>query len=56
MKGNAEIKVTVAKWYTPNGRGIHGIGLEPDIKVELTTEDAQAEKDPQMDKALELLK
>ena len=56
LKGNAEIKVTVAKWYTPNGRGIHEVGLEPDVIVEITAEDTKAEKDPQMDKALELLK
>jgi carboxyl-terminal processing protease len=46
----------VAKWYTPKGRGINKTGLEPDIKVELTADDAKNKKDPQMDKALELLK
>lgn len=56
LKGNSEIKITVAKWYTPKGRGIHKVGLEPDIKVELTADDAKNTKDPQMDKALELLK
>ncbi len=56
LKNNAELKVTVAKWYTPKGRGIHKLGLEPDIKVELTPDDITNNRDPQMDKALELLK
>jgi carboxyl-terminal processing protease len=55
LKDNTEIKITVAKWYTPKGRGIHKVGLEPDVKVELTAEDFQAGKDPQMDKAVEML-
>lgn len=56
LQNSSEIKITVAKWYTPNGRGIHKIGLEPDIKVALTADDLKNNKDPQMDKALELLK
>lgn len=55
LKFESKIKITVAKWFTPNNRGINKIGLEPDIKVELTADDAKAEKDPQMDKAIELL-
>lgn len=56
LKDNSEIKITVAKWLTPNGRGINKIGLDPDVKVTLSSEDANAGKDPQMDKALDLLK
>ncbi len=56
LPGSSEIKITVAKWFTPKGRGIHKIGLEPDIKVALTADDVKDNKDPQMDKALELLK
>lgn len=56
MKDNSEIKITVAKWFTPKGRGIDRTGLEPDIKVDLTEDDIKNQKDPQMDKALELLK
>lgn len=55
LKGNSSLKLTVAKWLTPKGRDINKQGLEPDIKVELTAADAEAKKDPQMDKALELL-
>ncbi|MEN4041019.1 MAG: S41 family peptidase [Anaerolineaceae bacterium] len=50
------VRVTIARWLTPDGRQIHQVGLEPDYLVELTEEDAQAERDPQLDKAIELLK
>jgi carboxyl-terminal processing protease len=50
------VRVTIARWLTPNGQTIHEIGLEPDIVVELTEEDVAAERDPQLDKAIELLK
>jgi len=50
------VRVTIAKWLTPNERTIHGEGLTPDVKVEITDEDRQAEVDPQLDKAIELLR
>lgn len=56
LKGKSELKITVAKWFTPNGRGIDKTGLEPDVKVEMTIDDYNNKKDPQMDKALELLR
>jgi carboxyl-terminal processing protease len=49
------IRVTIAKWFTPNETQIHGIGLEPDFIVEFTLEDAEAGIDPQLEKAIELL-
>jgi carboxyl-terminal processing protease len=49
------VRVTVAKWLTPNGRTIHKLGLTPEVIVELTDEDAAAKRDPQLDKAIELL-
>jgi carboxyl-terminal processing protease len=49
------VRVTIARWLTPDGRTIHETGLEPDIVVELTEADITAERDPQLDKALELL-
>jgi len=49
------VKVTIARWLTPNERQIHGIGLTPDVEVPLTEEDVTAERDPQLDKAVELL-
>ncbi len=49
------IKVTIARWLTPNGRLIHEVGLTPDYMVELTEEDFEAGIDPQLDKAIEVL-
>lgn len=49
------VRVTIAKWLTPNGRTIHKLGLTPDVVVELTEEDAKADRDPQLDKAVEIL-
>jgi carboxyl-terminal processing protease len=50
------LKITVAKWLTPKGTSISLKGLTPDYKVEYTQKDFDMKKDPQMDKALELLK
>ncbi len=49
------LKITIAKWLTPNGNSISEKGLTPDYKVEFTQKDADAKKDPQMDKAVQLL-
>ncbi len=49
------VRVTIARWLTPNERQIHGVGLTPDVVVEITEEDIEAERDPQLDKAIELL-
>lgn len=51
-KGGA-VKVTVAKWITPSGKNLNKDGLEPDLKVELSEDDRNNKKDPQLDKALE---
>ena len=50
------LKVTIAKWLTPNGTSISEKGLTPDYKIDLTKDDITTKKDPQMDKAVELLK
>lgn len=50
------IHVTIAKWLTPNKDWIHKIGLEPDIMVSFTPDDAKNNKDPQLEKAVELAK
>ncbi len=49
------VRVTIARWLTPEKRQIHEQGLEPDYVVELTEEDFLAEIDPQLDKAVEIL-
>ncbi|KKS24461.1 MAG: Carboxyl-terminal protease [Candidatus Nomurabacteria bacterium GW2011_GWC2_41_8] len=49
------LKITVAKWLTPDGTSISEKGLTPDYPAEITQKDLDAKKDPQMDKAVELL-
>ena len=50
------LRVTIALWYTPSDRSIDDTGLEPDIVVERTIEQRENEEDPQLDRALELLR
>lgn len=49
------LKITVAKWLTPNGNSISDTGLTPDYLVEITEKDIENKIDPQMNKAIELL-
>lgn len=48
-------RVTIAKWLTPLERAIDHVGLTPDVIVEMTEEDFEAERDPQLDAAVETL-
>jgi len=56
LKDQSSLKVTVANWLTPNGNLITGKGLVPDLEVEITEEDRESGRDPQLDKAIEVLK
>lgn len=49
------LKITIAKWLTPKGTSISEKGLTPDYVVEFTKKDEESKKDPQLDKAVELL-
>lgn len=50
------LKVTVARWLTPQGHSISDGGLTPDVEVEITQEDIDAGVDPQLQKAVEVVK
>ncbi len=52
---DTSLKVTIARWITPNGTNLSDGGLDPNEKVELTKDDVDHAKDPQLDKAIELL-
>jgi carboxyl-terminal processing protease len=52
--GGGGLKLTVAKWLTPDKRWIHGVGLVPDVPVVVPT-DLPAGSDPVLDKAIEIL-
>lgn len=55
LRDGSSLKITVATWFTPGGDYINEKGIEPDIEVERSFEDFENERDPQMDKAIELL-
>ncbi len=52
---NGAIRVSIARWLTPNGHQINKNGLTPDIIVGMTEDDYKAGRDPQRDKAVEIL-
>lgn len=51
----SNLRITTAKWYTPNDQNIHQIWINPDVEIKRTFEDMMAKKDPQLDKAIEIL-
>ncbi len=60
LSDGSAVKLTVSKYYTPNGRNIHGTGIEPDVKVELSEEakgtlSIDSSKDNQLQKAIEIV-
>ncbi len=55
MRDGSAIKITIAEWLTPKERTINKTGLEPDIKIERTTEDYEKQRDPQLDRAVGIL-
>lgn len=52
---DTSLKVTIARWLTPNGVSISHQGIAPEIEVEITDEDREADKDPQLDRAVQFL-
>lgn len=55
LPDGAQLKVTIARWYTPNGKNITTEGIKVDIQSALTQDDVNAGKDPQFDAALKQL-
>lgn len=56
LPNGAELKVTIAKWFTPDGKNISEEGIVPDVEVGLSDEDIKANRDGQKDKAFELVR
>ncbi|PIZ10251.1 hypothetical protein COY54_01775 [Candidatus Falkowbacteria bacterium CG_4_10_14_0_8_um_filter_41_36] len=55
LEDGSSIKITIAKWLTPKGTSINDQGITPDQEVIMTAADVKAEKDPQLQKALDIL-
>ncbi len=55
LSDGSQLRVTIAHWFTPKDRAIHGVGIEPDIVVPLTADDVKAKLDPQLDRAVQFL-
>ncbi len=50
------VKITVARWLTPAGEQINNVGIAPDTEVGLSSDDIENDRDPQLEKALEILR
>ncbi len=55
LSDKSVLHITTAKWLTPNGTEIDGVGLKPNIQIPLTPEDAGKGLDPQLERAIEFL-
>ncbi len=55
LPNGGELKVTIARWFTPSGKNIDKQGINPDIEVQITENDQKAGRDPQKDKAVQIL-
>jgi carboxyl-terminal processing protease len=55
LSDKSVLHITTAKWLTPNGGEIEGVGLKPNIQIPLTPEDAAKGLDPQLDRAVRYL-
>jgi carboxyl-terminal processing protease len=51
LGGGAQLKVTIARWYTPGGKNITKEGIAPDQEVKMSADDVNAGKDPQLEAA-----
>lgn len=49
------VKITIARWLTPEGHQINKQGIAPDMEIGISVDDIANDRDPQMDKAVELL-
>lgn len=56
LKDNSQLKITIAQWVLPDGTIIDGKGLTPDVEVKITEDDINAGRDPQLEKAIEILR
>jgi len=56
LSDGGAIYITIARWLTPNGEQIEGIGLAPDIQVTPSEEDIELDRDVQLYSAIDYLR
>jgi carboxyl-terminal processing protease len=56
LANGGQLRVTIERWYTPKDRAINGVGVKPDFVVINTPDDQKANRDPQLDAAVEFLR
>ncbi|HEY8173006.1 MAG TPA: S41 family peptidase, partial [Dehalococcoidia bacterium] len=56
LRDGGQLYVSIAKWLTPNGTQIDGVGIRPDVEVALSDDDIDARRDVQLFKALDILR
>jgi carboxyl-terminal processing protease len=55
LKDGGQLYVSIAKWLTPNGTQIDGVGIRPDVEIKLSDEDIDLRRDVQLMKAIDIL-
>ena len=55
LSNGGQLRITIERWYTPNDRAIHGVGITPDYAVSNSPEDSREGKDPQLEAAIAFL-
>lgn len=56
LKDGGQLYVSIAKWLTPNGTQIDGVGIRPDVEIKLSDEDIDLRRDVQLFKAIDILR
>ena len=56
LTDGTSVKLTIAEYFTPKGRNIHGKGIEPDVEQEYVYDEQDPDHDNQLEKAIEVLK
>lgn len=56
LTDGTSIKLTISEYFTPSGRNIHGIGIEPDVEIEYEYDVENPDMDNQLEKAIEIVK
>jgi carboxyl-terminal processing protease len=56
LSDKSELRVTIAHFFSPLDKEINDVGIDPDIEVKITDDDIAKKLDPQLDKAIEILK